>query len=308
MTLTNRRVTAVVLLLALASAAPVFAHLGLHERIRRLDREIKASPADARLYVRRGELFRDHGEWQAARADYERARTIAPSLIDIDYYEGCLLLDEGKPDEARPLLERFLEQRPGHVGALVQRARVLARLGRHADAAVGYSRAIEVLHDRRKSNPDLYLARAREWMAAGRVHFDQALHGLDDGLAVLGPVVSLELLAIDIEVEREHYDAALTRLAASAARSKRQETWLFRRGKILEKAGRQAAADSAYSRALRTIERLSRHRRSTRSVAKLENSLKRAQSALKRAPRAGAAVPAAGRSDDGRSPLQSTDP
>ena len=52
---------------------------------------------------------------------------------------------------------------------------------------------------------------------------DEALRGLDEGINQLGPVVTLQLLAIDLELRRKSYDAALTRLDLIAAESERKE-------------------------------------------------------------------------------------
>ena len=40
----------------------------------------------------------------------------------------------------------------------------------------------------------------------------QAIAGLDEGIQKLGPLVTLTLAAIDLEVARANYDAALQRL------------------------------------------------------------------------------------------------
>ena len=61
-------------------------------------------------------------------------------------------------------------------------------------------------------------------------------------IAALGEPVTLQLFAVDLEVQRERWDAALERIDRIAARSARQETWLLRRGEILEQAGRSEAA------------------------------------------------------------------
>ena len=95
--------------------------------------------------------------------------------------------------------------------------------------------------------PDLYIERARIAMTTGP---DAALHGLDDGIRRLGPIVTLELEAIDIELRLARYDAALSRLDRVSAQAARKESWLARRGAILEAAGRLDDARSAYQAAL----------------------------------------------------------
>jgi predicted negative regulator of RcsB-dependent stress response len=96
------------------------------------------------------------------------------------------------------------------------------------------------------------------------------LRGLDEGINRLGPVVTLQLAAIDLEVGRKNYEAALTRLNQIAAQSERKEAWLVRRGDILKLAGRDDEARAAFNAALLAIESLPPAHRQSRSVTALE--------------------------------------
>ena len=88
-----------------------------------------------------------------------------------------------------------------------------------------------------------------------------AVDGLDEGIQELGPLVLLESRAIDLEVKRQRYDAALVRIDQVLAGVSRKEKWLARLGEILETAGRAQEARAAYKDALKAIESLpSRHR------------------------------------------------
>jgi len=101
--------------------------------------------------------------------------------------------------------------------------------------------------------------------------------GLDEGIQKLGPLVTLQLTAIDLELRRRNYDAALARLDGITSQSERKETWLVRRGEILKLAGRQEEARAAFNAALVAIESLPPARRQSRTVTTLEL---RARSAL----------------------------
>src|SRR2546428_756963 len=80
---------------------------------------------------------------------------------------------------------------------LVLPARVLTRLGQHVAAAADFTRAIAHEPD---PLPEHYLERAQALAAEGEGHLDEALGGLDEGIQKLGPLVVLELLAIDLEL------------------------------------------------------------------------------------------------------------
>ena len=78
----------------------------------------------------------------------------------------------------------------------------------------------------------------------------RALHSLDEGIVRLGPIVTLELEAIEVELRLNRYDAALARVDRISAQTPRKDSWLARRGAILERAGRLDEAHAAYRAAL----------------------------------------------------------
>jgi hypothetical protein len=97
----------------------------------------------------------------------------------------------------------------------------------------------------------VYIERAAAQAGAGGAGLEDAIRGLDTGIARLGPVVTLELAAADMEVLLGRYDAALSRIDRVAAQSGRKEPWLARTGAILEKAGRSEEALATYRTAPR---------------------------------------------------------
>ena len=129
--------------------------------------------------------------------------------------------------------------------------------------------------------PELFIARARALVAAGAKHHEEALRGLEEGLALLARPVTLELEALEIELTLKRFDDALARLDRLAAAAPRPEPWLVRRGEILERAGRLADSRRAYTAALDSISTLPQARRDSSFFAKLEQQ---AQAALERIP------------------------
>jgi predicted Zn-dependent protease len=266
MSVACRRALAV-LALALATAAP--AHGPVQEQIDAVTAQIAQAPADPQLYLRRGELHRVHEDWDAALADYDRAAALAPADDIVDFLRGRALLEAGRPVPAKAALDRYLARHPDHTEALVTRARARRALGQLRAAAADYTRAIDRLA---RPDPDYYLERARIEVA-GR-DFRNALAGLDAGLARLGPVPSLQLYAIEIELKLGRVDAALARLDRMAAQSARKETWLARRGEILMQAGRRKEARRAYEASLAAIEALPAGARHTRAIVELEGQVR----------------------------------
>src|SRR5947199_1545013 len=107
-----RRIARTIALFVLAFGQPLLAHGDLHERIATLTERIRRDSRNAALLVRRAELRRLHREYRAAFRDLAAAERLDPSLAVVDLCRGALLLDEGRPDRARKLLERFLSRRP----------------------------------------------------------------------------------------------------------------------------------------------------------------------------------------------------
>jgi len=250
-----------------------WAHEGLHEQIAAITAKIKRDPKNASLYLQRGELHRLHRDWMRAAADYDRAERLQPGLQIVDLARGKMLFDSGKLQRAKLTLDRFLSRQPAHYEGLITRARVLVKLGARTDAAKDFTQALSLASI---PEPELYLERANV-VAAGEAQLPDALSGLDEGINKLGPLVTLQLVAIDLELRRKNYDGALVRLDQITAQSQRKEAWLVRRGEILKLAGRDAEARAAFNAALTAIESLPPAHRQSRSVSALEL---RARSAL----------------------------
>ena len=246
------------------------AHEGLHEQIVAITARIKRDPKNASLYLQRGELHRLHREWTRAAADYDRAARLDPELKIVDFVRGKMLFESRRFARARLTLDRFLTQQPSHFEGLVTRARVLAKIGATSDAIKDFTEALAVSPD-----PELYLERAQVTAQHAKGvreqnRIDEALNGLDEGIKRLGPLVTLQLAAIDLELRRHNYDGALARLDLVTSQSERKETWLVRRGEILALASRPDEARAAFQSALTAIDALPPSRRQTRSITALK--------------------------------------
>ncbi|HKS35595.1 MAG TPA: tetratricopeptide repeat protein, partial [Verrucomicrobiae bacterium] len=139
-------------------------------------------------------------------------------------------------------------------------------------AAKDFTRALGRLPE---PKPEYYLERADAVMSASGRRVETALRGLDEGMTRLGPLAPLQLRAIDLELSRRDHDRALARLAPLIAQSPRKETWLARKGDILQQAGREKEAREAYAVALTAAESLPPAHRRTRAMVALENQLRR---------------------------------
>ena len=248
---------------------PLLAHPGIDVQIADLTERIAATPNDARLYLRRGELYRLHRDWKEAESDLRHARKLDPELNVVDQSLGRLMLDAERPKEALAPLERYLAKRPTDTRTLALLARTYMQLGRHLDAATAYSTTIASVSDG-KPRPEYYLERARALKLAGPQHVEATLKGLDEGLRELDEPITLQLLAIEVEMLHKRYDGALSRIDRIIEGAARKESWFVRRGDILEKAGRFEAASAEYKKTLDAIAALPDARSRNRAVQRLQ--------------------------------------
>jgi tetratricopeptide (TPR) repeat protein len=242
------------------------AHGDLYERIAHLTQKITHDPRNAALHLQRGEIHRRHRAWGAAQRDYDRAAQLDPTLTDVDLARGKLLLAARRPQAARTALDRFLRQRPDHPEALLARARTFVKLRQPAAAARDFTQVIDRVAD---PAPDLYLERAQAQVATGPATLADAVRGLDEGIARLGSLVTLQQQASELEIRLHRYAQALQRLDQLAAQAQRKETWLARKGDVLVRAGRTDEARQAFTDALAAIDALPpshRHHPATRKL------------------------------------------
>jgi tetratricopeptide (TPR) repeat protein len=247
------------------------AHADLLLQIEDLTKDIAKNPT-ADLYLRRGELRREHVEYEAAYTDFEQASVLNPQLAIVDLFRGRLFLDWGWPLSARACLDRLLIRQPRHVDGLVFRARALVKLNQRLAAVRDYDLAVALSPE---PGPDLFIERAQVLMAEGSEYYATALKGLDEGIQKLGPLVTLQLFAIEAELKQRNFDGALARVDKITERSPRKETWLARRAEILVQAGRPAEAKRSYEAARTALQSLPATRRNVPAMLELAKRIQK---------------------------------
>ena len=258
----------------IALAGIASGHGDLHESIERVTKEIAAAPSDPALHLQRAGLHLAHESYSAAAADLDRAEELKGDLDAIRLGRGRVMLALRRFDDACAALDLLIAARPEHVEAHATRARARAGRGDVAGAVADFSAAIA---KSARPEPEYYLERAEALAAARPPQYDEAIRGLEDGLARLGAaVVTLQLAALDLEEKAGRIDAALVRLDRIVAGAARRESWLVRRGDLLRRAGRPADARRAYADALTALAALPPRARSTPAAADLARRARRA--------------------------------
>lgn len=233
---TVRQLTASLLLLPLLWLS-ASAHEGLHERIEAATKAIKKDPKNAQLYLERAELYRQHSAFALASRDLDSAEKLAPDMAVVGLFRGKLLLSSKKPAKAEMLVEKFIAGNPDNYEGLVTMSDIKLALKKDADAIPFLTRAIDLSP---RDSIDLYIERAQLQLKVGRG--EDAVKGLDDGMAKLGRLIAFESAAIDIEVARKNFSGAVARLDGVIEQMPRPWTFLVRKGEVLLMAGRGCEA------------------------------------------------------------------
>jgi tetratricopeptide (TPR) repeat protein len=223
------------------------AHVDPAELVRETGAQVVRRPDDPEAHLQHARAHRLMGEWDAALAALEVAARHGADPDEVGAARGLVLLDAGRPRFAKREFDRVLARRPGAYGLLFERGRACLALGRTAYAARDFGRAIAGMPHPR---PEHVIARRDALLALGR-RLD-ALAALDDGMARLGRIPSLQLPAIDLEVDLGRWEPALRRLDALLAQTV-NPAWVARRGDILVRAGRVTEARAEYARALALV-------------------------------------------------------
>lgn len=242
-----RRAALTCVLCALAGATPLRAHPEIEAALARLNARLAAAPADASGYLERGELYLRHEDWTAAEANFLVAAEHAPALPRLARARGALALARHEPAAARAFLDAALARDPGDHEARALRARAAVAAGDVAAAARDYAAVTDALP---APPPELVLAHV------ALLPPEAALERLEQMMARIGPVLVLQLRALELEEATGRIDAALARLDREAGAGERKEGWLRRRGDLLARHGRTDEARRAYAAALAAAEAL----------------------------------------------------
>lgn len=249
-------------------AAPAAAHVGVDVLEHDARAAVAANPRDAAARLNLAKTFQAAGRWDEALVAYDDAIAYGADVDTCEAARGQVFLAAGFPRSAKRSFDVVLQRRPDAWAVYLDRARAWTALKEPLHAADDYRRALGGIRD---PKPEHVLAYRDALVAAGKP--DEALRALDDGMSRIGTIASLQLPAIDMETERQHWDAALHRLDELMRQAPSSPIWITQRADILAKAGRTTEARAEYARALATIDARPRNRRPP-ALATLEARLR----------------------------------
>ena len=190
----------------LVPASVALAHPGQHDQLQQVNRHLEQTPTDQDLYIQRGIIYSEGGQYDAALADLRHAQTLGEPVL-VAFQLGVLHYRTGDFEVARNYLQQYLQRFPNYPPAYDYLARIARDSGDY-DLAVAHLQTYFRLQER--PNPGLYLAAAR--MLEERRRYQEALAILDQGQATLGVVPQLQRQAVALERARGQPELALARL------------------------------------------------------------------------------------------------
>ena len=255
------------ILFCLLIGAAGYAHGDLDERIAALNEQITASPNNAQLYLKRGQLHAQHRDYAPARQDYHTARQLEETLIITDYLLAKIDLDTRQWSAGLTRVAAYLAERPRDPQALILRAGLLRG---HGDAAAGAADLAAALDHLSAPAPRHYTTIAETVLAADSLAVDEALAWLDRGQARFAFDIVLQSKRVELLRGADRYDEALTTIDLILTALPRTEKWTFERAAVLEAAGRSAEARQAYQSTLEQIRALPSRLQHSARVLQLE--------------------------------------
>ncbi len=207
----------------------------------KVDARLAEKPEDGGLWYLRAILEYEHEEFEAAAIDFAKVEKFAPGQYAVLWWQGRILDHQGKFSEAKAALDQQLKKTPNHWGALATRARVQMKLAANVEALADFRAA---LANCPSAQPDLIQEVAQALASNGIV--DEAVAILEAGIGKNGPIPSLQLKLLEIEVDAERYDKALARLDSLEKSAPRREPWMEKRAIILAQAGSIAGSQAAW--------------------------------------------------------------
>jgi len=261
--------------LLVLSAGPALGHGGFHERLAQLAVALEKSPNDPALHFELADVNGQHGDWQMALLNLDRVEELAPGKFPTSLLRGQAWLTGGQPGKAKTALDTLLAGQPEHARGRLLRARAAQRLGDAAGSLADYREAL-----RRTPAPDPDLLQETAGALAAGGFPEEAVRVLAAGMEKLGPIPSLVLRAMEVEIATGNFDAALARVEALRKSAPRPEPWMARRASVLAQAGRIEESRAAWQALVTHLEALPNLERGSHAMSKLAEDARHALASL----------------------------
>lgn len=248
----------------------LFGHGELTEQIEQVSERITAMPNNPDLYLKRGQLYAQHLEFEAAQKDYKKTLRLNSQLFITHLLMAQVLAEINQPISALSAINTFLKTAPNHAFGLITRSGIYQQLKKERAAEKDLQLALSTL---KTPAPKHYIAIAEACLRADFTNLETALSWLDKGQTQFGFDIVLKEKELSLLVDAKQYSAAIQLIEELLGKFKRQEKWLFKKAVILEQSGQLLAALSTYSQTLQAIEKLPKRIQMTKKMLGLETEV-----------------------------------
>lgn len=260
-----------ILILLFLMPVTAWSHGDLHDQIDDVSMQLADDKQKPKLYLKRGKLYLQDGNFHEALHDFRKSLKLDPALHVVHYHLGEAYLAMGRSDTAEQHTRLFINSLgPETYGGLSRGYELLGKIyqkkNKHLDAAKAYEQSLQ---NNMQPGPIDYLQAAEAYVKSGAKYQQHAMHLLDKGIDKLGPVVTLQEAAIELEILSGSYDAALARVGTFRSQGISEPNISYRQASIMAAASRFEDAQTYYKKALTEIESLPANKQLSRSIQKL---------------------------------------
>ncbi|MEC8554776.1 MAG: tetratricopeptide repeat protein [Planctomycetota bacterium] len=125
--------------------AMLYAQLHQTEKAEKLWQEcVKLDPQVEQYYVNLAAIAMDRGDNAAAIETLQEARKLGLDSVDISHHLGLSLTNEGRAEEALPMIETALKQQPGSASLLMILGQAQLKLGDPKSAETNLRKAVDL--------------------------------------------------------------------------------------------------------------------------------------------------------------------
>jgi tetratricopeptide (TPR) repeat protein len=249
----------------LVSSTALQAHPGVDAALSYFSEQIRAQPQDQSLYLQRGSVYSNDGQYPEAQVDFERAAGMGDRVL-ASFDLGVLYYRQGDFKIARRNFDEYLQRFPNNISCLEYRARLLRDAGEYDAAVADFRRLFAV---QQHPNPGHFLAVADILSKRGEAGIDQALVILDEGSLKLGITPQLQYQAIRLELLRDQPLAAVERLRSLQPALGQSPEWKIYMGELLLSIGNPEQAKAMLDAASGQLIKLRKTPARLESIAKI---------------------------------------
>lgn len=261
------------LILILLFTVPVAAwsHGDLHDQIDDIGKQLVDDKQKSGLYLKRGKLYLQDGNFHEAIHDFRKSLKLEPALHVVHYHLGEAYLASGRTDTAEHHTQLFIKSLGSETYGGLSRGygllgKIYQKRNKHLEAAQAFEQSLQ---NNMQPSPIDYLQAAEAYVKSGTKYQQQAMHLLDQGIDKLGPVITLQEAAIELEMLTGSYDAALARVGTFRSQGISEPNISYRQALIMAAARRFEDAQIYYKKALTEIDGLPENKQMSKSIQKL---------------------------------------